>query len=69
MREVEVLRDYLLRRFKEDSSLEPKDVLVMIPNPEEYTPYIRAVFSGMEEECPGNFHTQSLTANHEWKVR
>ena len=38
MREVEVLRDYLLRRFEENSSLQPKDVLVMMPSPEEYAP-------------------------------
>ena len=55
MREVEVLRDYLLRRFEENSSLQPKDVLVMMPSPEEYAPYIRAVFSGMEEGMPKNF--------------
>lgn len=55
MREVEVLRDYLLRRFEEDSSLQPRDVLVMMPTPEEYAPYIRAVFSGMEEGMPRGF--------------
>ena len=55
MREVEVLRDYLLRRFKANSSLQAKDVLVMMPSPEEYAPYIRAVFSGMEEGMPKDF--------------
>ncbi|MAH30050.1 MAG: exodeoxyribonuclease V subunit gamma [Euryarchaeota archaeon] len=55
MREVEVLRDYLLRRFEEDPSLKPRDVLVMMPTPEDYAPYIRAVFSGLEEGMPREF--------------
>ena len=55
MREVEVLRDYLLRRFEGDGSLKPRDILVMMPSPEEYAPYIRAVFGGMEEGMPPDF--------------
>jgi exodeoxyribonuclease V gamma subunit len=44
MREVEVLRDQLLRMFENDSSLLPKDILVMMPDIESYAPYIQAVF-------------------------
>lgn len=55
MREVEVLRDYLLRRFEDDPFLTPRDVLVMMPIPEDYAPYIRAAFSGMEEGMPRDF--------------
>lgn len=44
MREVEVLQDYLLHLFNQDSSLTPKDVVVMVADIDKYTPYIRAVF-------------------------
>ena len=55
MREAEVLRDYLLRRFAEDDTLRPRDVVVMMPDPESYAPYLRATFSGMEEGMPDYF--------------
>ncbi|AEI15843.1 exodeoxyribonuclease V, gamma subunit [Flexistipes sinusarabici DSM 4947] len=44
MREVQVLYDYLLRFFDEDSNLTPSDIVVMTPDIEEYAPYINAVF-------------------------
>ena len=49
MRETEVLRDYLLRRFSEDATLRPRDIVIMMPDPEAYAPYIRATFGGMEK--------------------
>ena len=52
MREAEVLRDYLLRRFAEDSTLLPKDIIVMMPDPEGYAPYIRATFEELEKCMP-----------------
>jgi exodeoxyribonuclease V gamma subunit len=55
MREAEVLRDYLLRRFAEDPNLRPRDVVVMMPDPEGYAPYLRATFGGMEEGMPDYF--------------
>jgi len=44
MREIEVLLDSLLDLFGKESSLEPKDVLVMAPDIEDYAPFIHAVF-------------------------
>ncbi|MDY6989008.1 MAG: exodeoxyribonuclease V subunit gamma [Thermodesulfobacteriota bacterium] len=44
MREIEVLHDHLLDMFEKDSSLRPKDVLVMTPDIDTYAPYIQAVF-------------------------
>lgn len=44
MREIEVLHDYLLDLFNNDSSLEPGDILVMTPDIENYSDYIEAVF-------------------------
>lgn len=44
MREVEVLYDNVLAMFEEDTSLMPKDILVMTPDIEAYAPFIQAVF-------------------------
>lgn len=44
LREIQVLHDWLLMQFREDSSLTPKDVLVMSPQVENYAPYIDSVF-------------------------
>ena len=54
MRETEVLRDYLLKRFAGDSTLRPRDIVVMMPDPEGYAPYIRATFGVMEGNMPQN---------------
>ncbi|UZE94619.1 exodeoxyribonuclease V subunit gamma [Alkalimarinus alittae] len=44
LREIQVLHDWLLMQFKHDSTLTPKDVLVMSPQVENYAPYIDSVF-------------------------
>jgi exodeoxyribonuclease V gamma subunit len=44
LREVEALHDTLLALFEENGRLLPKDVLIMTPSIEAYTPYIEAVF-------------------------
>ena len=44
MREVEVLHDRLLALFDADPTLTPKDVVVMMPDVNAYTPAIQAVF-------------------------
>ncbi len=43
-REVEVLHDHLLRLFQQDPSLNPRDVIVMVPDINAYTPAIEAIF-------------------------
>ncbi|STY60055.1 Exodeoxyribonuclease V gamma chain [Mannheimia haemolytica] len=45
MREVEVLHNQLLNLFEQDSTLLPKDIIVMSPDINKYAPYIDAVFS------------------------
>lgn len=50
MRQVEVLHDQLLALFEADSSLLPKDVLVMMPDLETYAPFIEAVFATVPEK-------------------
>jgi exodeoxyribonuclease V gamma subunit len=46
MREVEVLHDNLLEMFATIDGLAPRDIIVMTPDIETYSPYISAVFSG-----------------------
>ncbi|MFC3913847.1 exodeoxyribonuclease V subunit gamma [Pseudaeromonas sharmana] len=44
LRELEVLHDQLLAMFEADPSLTPKDVVVMMPDVNAYSPAIQAVF-------------------------
>jgi len=44
LREMEVLHDTLLSLFEQDQLLKPDDIVVMIPQIEEYAPYIQTVF-------------------------
>ncbi|WP_145927233.1 exodeoxyribonuclease V subunit gamma [Jeongeupia sp. USM3] len=43
-REVEVLHDQLLAALAADPTLNPRDVIVMVPDINSYAPHIRAVF-------------------------
>ena len=54
LRQCEVLRDLLLRRFEEDPTLEPRDVVVMTPDIQTYAPLLAAVFarSGQVQGAP-----------------
>lgn len=47
-REVEILRDELLRLFAADPTLQQGDVLMLSPNPELYAPLLEAVLGGRE---------------------
>ena len=47
-REVEILHDQLLARFSADPELNPRDVIVMVPDIDSYAPHIRAVFGQLE---------------------
>lgn len=50
LREVEVLQDHLLALFETIPGLEPRDVLVAMPEIESYAPLIEAVFGAPEDE-------------------
>lgn len=50
MREVEALHDWLLESFAENPALLPKDIIVMVPDINSYTTYIKAVFSAAQDE-------------------
>ena len=55
-REVEVLHDQLLRLFETASArgapLQPRDVIVMVPDIETYAPHIEAVFGNRAHDDP-----------------
>lgn len=44
LREVEVLHDQLLQMFEQNPSLTPKDIIVMLPDVNRYSPFVKAVF-------------------------
>lgn len=44
MREIQVLKDYLLERLNQDAQLELRDIVVMAPDISNYEPFISAVF-------------------------
>ncbi len=49
MREMEVLYDQILDVLNSDSTMTPRDILVLTPDITVYAPYIRAVFDNPEE--------------------
>lgn len=51
-REVEILHDRLLAAFAADPALRPRDVIVMVPDIEVYTPHIQAVFGLVDGDDP-----------------
>lgn len=48
MREVEVLQDKLLAMFAADPDLTPRDIVIMMPDVNSYSPYIQSVFGAVE---------------------
>ncbi len=56
LREIECVRDALLRRFKEAADqgghLSPREVVVMVPTINDYAPYITAVFGAARPGDP-----------------
>ncbi len=52
LREVEILHDRLLAAFDQDPTLQADDVIVMVPDIEQYAAYIEAVFGLYGPEDP-----------------
>ncbi len=52
LREIEVLHQFLLRRFEADPDLHPDDILVVMPDPEIYKPFINSVFGTKTDGIP-----------------
>jgi exodeoxyribonuclease V gamma subunit len=51
-REVEVLHDQLLAALVKDPALNPRDIMVMVPDINTYAPYIEAVFGRLQPSDP-----------------
>lgn len=51
-REIEILQDQLLAAFNADPSLRPRDVIVMVPDVNQYAPHIEAVFGQINSSDP-----------------
>ncbi len=49
-RELEVLHDCLLDAFERDATLQPRDVIIMVPDIQHYAPHIEAVFGHLGRE-------------------
>lgn len=49
LREMEVLYDRMLDWFERDPTLEPRDLVVMMPDIEAYAPFVQAVFGSPED--------------------
>lgn len=52
LREVEILHDQLLAAFDADRSLNPNDLIVMVPDMTVYAPAITAIFGRLERDDP-----------------
>ncbi len=54
-RQVEVVRDAILHLLRDDPTLEPRDIVVMCPDIEDFAPLIHAVFGrGTDREAEGD---------------
>lgn len=54
-RELEILKDAILARFKQDANsnegkLSPRDIVIMVPSINTYAPYINAVFGNSDND-------------------
>ena len=51
-REVEILHDQVLDALEADTTLNPRDIVVMVPDVDLYAPHIDAVFGQIDEHDP-----------------
>ncbi|OTW28487.1 exodeoxyribonuclease V subunit gamma, partial [Vibrio parahaemolyticus] len=65
MREVEVLHDQLLAMFDADSTLKPRDIIVMVADINAYSPAIQAVFGNAPGERFIPYSISDRTADQE----
>lgn len=66
LREVQILHDQLLDLLARHDDLEPRDIIVMMPDVAEYAPAIRSVFGGAGEDCfiPWSLSDQPRYSSH-----
>lgn len=65
-REVEVLQDYLLNLLENDAELEPRDIIVMVSDIDNYAAHIHAVFAkaGKERYLPWAISDRRASQTH-----
>ncbi|TGG96067.1 exodeoxyribonuclease V subunit gamma [Natronospirillum operosum] len=51
-REIDILHDQLRAALDADPTLHPRDILVMVPDIDQYAPHIRAVFGRLDRDDP-----------------
>ena len=68
LREVEVLHDHLLHLYNNDPTLTPRDVIVMVPDIDSYTPFLQAVFGSVSDERYIPFALSDRSASQEHPV-
>lgn len=59
LREVQRLHDQMVYWLNHDVELQPRDIVVMVPDIDQYAPYIDAVFSSASEYVPWAIADQS----------
>ena len=59
-RQVEVLRDAILHLLEDDPTLEPRDIIVMCPDIENFAPLIQATFGGHDRHDERTDTSRSL---------
>ncbi|WP_281648330.1 exodeoxyribonuclease V subunit gamma [Parendozoicomonas sp. Alg238-R29] len=68
LREVEVLHDQLLQLFNADASLTPRDIIVMVPDIDSYSPFLQAVFGSAADQRYIPFALSDRSASQEHPV-
>ena len=68
LREVEVLHDRLLDMFEQNPALKPRDLVVMLPDIDSYSPWIQAVFGSIKYHdkryIPFSISDRSASSEH-----
>ncbi|MCM8526413.1 MAG: exodeoxyribonuclease V subunit gamma, partial [Lentisphaeraceae bacterium] len=61
-RELEVLHDYLIKILQQNKHIEPRDIIVMAPNIQDYSPHIKNVFD-RENRLPFSISDQDISTS------
>jgi len=65
LREVECLRDYILGVLSDNDDIAAREVIVMAPNIQDYSPYVEAVFGEpLQSESGGLQHLPYALSDH-----
>ncbi|ELT91026.1 hypothetical protein CAPTEDRAFT_212078 [Capitella teleta] len=68
LREVEVLYDHLLEMFEQNPELTPKDIVIMLPDIDSYTPWIQAVFGSIDDQRRIPYAISDVSAKSEHPI-